>query len=327
MTGVFPHPLKLGSLELKSPFILAPLESVSDCAFRRLCFEQGAGFTWTEMVRARGLVRGNQSTFDLLDTHDPETPTGVQLLVTGEQELAQALEAVEQAAAGARPHLRNLRAVDLNLGCPSPDVIRVGAGPAMLKRRAKLKAIFQALAAWKKATSLPVAAVGAKIRLGLHGGEQAHKVYLPVVDLANEHLDYLVVHARHAREKSTDVPSWVAIAEAKQRSKIPVIGNGNVFCRADAERLFRKTRCDGALIARGAIRSPWVFRELLGEGPLEPTAAELDAAERRYALDAERWGSKTKYRTWHAEGFQRIRARLEGKPEQGEAAPQNTNLG
>lgn len=326
MSRPLPTTVKLGALELSSPFVLAPLESVSDCAFRRLCWEQGAAFTWTEMVRARGIARNNKSTLDLIDTFDPEVPTGLQLLVTSEAELQTALDQVEKLAASTHPHFANLRAVDLNLGCPSPDVIRIGAGPAMLKRRAKLEAIFAVLSAWKRRTGLPIGAVGAKIRLGLHGGEQAAKVFLPVVDLANAHLDYLTVHARHAREQSKDVPSWSAIRESKQRATVPIIGNGNVFARADWERLFQKTACDGALVARGAIRSPWVFRELRGAGPGVPSREELAAAEARYGELAARWGSKEKYRDWHAEGFARMRARLEGTAAPGPELPHNAHL-
>jgi tRNA-dihydrouridine synthase B len=321
-----PTTLKLGSLELSSPFILAPLESVSDCAFRRICWEQGAAFTFTEMVRARGIVRNNKATLDLIDTFDAETPTGLQLMVTNEAELQSALDTVEHLAATTHPHFKNIRIVDLNFGCPSPEIIKIGAGPAMLKRRAKLELIFAALKGWKQRTSLPIGAVGAKIRLGLHGGEQAAKVFLPVVDLANEHLDYLTVHARHAREESKDVPSWSAIRESKQRAKVPIIGNGNVFGHAEWVKLFNKAQCDGALIARGAIKSPWVFRELKRQGPGEPTFDELTAAESRYAALAKQYGSKEKFVKWHTEGFRRMRARLEGTGAQELEIPANEHL-
>jgi tRNA-dihydrouridine synthase len=239
-------------------------------------------------------------------------PTGLQLMVTSEAELQSALDIVEGLAATTHPHFKNLRAVDLNFGCPSPEIIQIGAGPAMLKRRAKLELIFAALHGWKKRTALPIGAVGAKIRLGLHGGEQAAKVFLPVVELANQFLDYITVHARHAREQSKDVPSWSAIRESKQKATIPVIGNGDVFGRTEWEKLFNKSHCDGALIARGAIRSPWIFRALKKAGPQEPGYDELGAAEKRYFEMAQQYGSKEKYVKWHTEGFARIRSRLEG---------------
>ena len=107
--------LKLGHLELRNPFILAPMESVSDCAYRRVCWERGAALTWTEMIRAKALARGNKSTAKLIDTHDPEVPTGLQLLVANERELSEALQKLEHL-----PQAKHLIAVDLNFGCPLP---------------------------------------------------------------------------------------------------------------------------------------------------------------------------------------------------------------
>jgi tRNA-dihydrouridine synthase B len=318
--------LRLGALTLSSPFILSPMESVSDVAFRRLCWEQGASYTWTEMIRARGILRNNKSTLELIDAHDPEVPTGIQLFVVNEQELADALARLEALAQSSHPHFRNLTAVDLNFGCPSPEVIRVGAGPALLKRRAKLRALFETLGRWKQTTTLPIGAVGAKIRLGLNRAEQDQKVYLPIIELANDTLDYLVVHARHARQQSTEKPTWSAIGELKARARVPVIGNGDVVTPEDWQRLQRETGADGAMIARGAIRSPWVFRALTGRGPGTPNREELDAAEASYAALASRFGSKEKFLEWHREGFRRMRARLDGQPVSGAGLPRNEHM-
>ncbi len=316
--------MKLGSLELSSPFILAPMESVSDCAYRRVCWDRGASLTWTEMIRARGLTRNNKSTFDLIDTFDPEVLTGVQLMVTNEKELVEALSKIEGST---QPHFKNIRAIDLNFGCPSPEIIRIGAGPALLKRKGKLEAIFRALGEWKKTTSLPIGAVGVKIRLGLNRQEQDQKVYLPLVELANEHLDYLVVHARHARQGSTEQPTWSAIAEVKQRARIPIIGNGDIVTGEDWERLSRETGAEGALIARGAIRSPWVFRGLRGLGSGAPVSREeVDVAETQYVTLAEQYGSKPKFREWHREGFNRMRARVRGEAEKDSSLPANEHM-
>lgn len=300
-----PPTLVTGGLTLASPFLLSPLEGVSCVAFRRLCAAQGAGLTFTEMIRARGIAGRNKSTLDLLDTHDSETLTGVQMLVTGPQELLDAVNVLEQAAATTHPWLNNIKSIDLNFGCPSPDIIRIGAGPALLKRRAKLGAIFLALASVKKRAPLSVASVSVKIRLGLHQGEQDHKVYLPVVEMANDTVDHLVVHARHAKQRSRDAPTWSAIGEAKALAKIPIIGNGDVRTRADAARMHQETGCDGFMIARAAIKDPWCFRQLrdLG-GP--GTADEVRAARSAYQEMSARYGTKEKFRTFHAENFARM---------------------
>jgi tRNA-dihydrouridine synthase len=229
-----PVGLRLGSLELRSAAILSPMESVSDVGFRRVCHSHcGAAFTWTEMVRASALSRGNAATLDLVDTYD-DTPTGLQLLAKNETEIMGALRRLEELhSSGCMPHLRHIAAVDVNFGCPSPDVIRIGAGPALLKRRAKLRQIFEALVMWRSSSVLSnVSAVGCKIRLGLNKTEADMKVYLPLVDAANEAgLDYITVHARHAAQRSSDLPTWSAIGEVKERARpgLSVIGNGVRF--------------------------------------------------------------------------------------------------
>jgi tRNA-dihydrouridine synthase B len=300
-------------MTLSSPYLLAPLESVSDAAFRRLCWEQGASLTFTEMLRASAVARGNKSTLTLIDTFDSEVPTGIQLMVANEGELLGALKRLETLSFADAPHFRHISVVDLNFGCPSPEIIRLGAGPALLKRPAKLEKIFETARAWQRTTSLPIKAIGAKIRLGLNRAEMDKKVYLRVAEVASASLDYLVVHARHARQDSTSSAEWSAIAEVKATATVPIIGNGDVFGRADAERLVAQTGCDGALIARGAIRSPWIFRELLGAGAGAPTSmSEIDGAEARYQELSRRYGTKQKFLDWHAESFRRMRQRFEG---------------
>jgi tRNA-dihydrouridine synthase B len=312
--------MKIGSLELQSNILLSPLEGVSDAGFRHLCYKNGAGITWTEMIRASGIVRRNKATLDLIDTHDTETLTGIQLFVANERELSVALYQVEQLAHSSMPHLKNIRAVDLNFGCPSPEIIRIGAGPALLKRTNKMATIFKVLHDWKRRTALDIGAVGAKIRLGLNQMEQDHKVYLRLIDAANAQLDYLTVHARHAKQMSRDTPSWNAIKEVKEIASIPVIGNGDVFGRNTAEKLFAQTKCDGTMIARGAIQSPWIFRELTGTGSGVPTQEELAEAEKEYFALAKAYHAKEKYLEFHTQNFLRMK---EGNKVQ---IPKNSNL-
>ena len=308
----FPTSFHTGALRLRSPFLLAPLEGVSDAAFRRLCFLQGAAITYTEMIRARGIAGHNRATLSLIDTVDEDVVTGIQLLATGPDELQRTLSALDELAATTHPHFRNIVAIDLNFGCPSPDVIRAGAGPALLKRRSRMRALFEVLAGFcKQQRTLRVQSVSAKIRLGLHAQEQEHKVYLPVVEMANDTLHHITIHARHAKQKSRDAPTWSAIGEAKAHAKIPVVGNGDVRSRADAEKMFRETGCDGFLIARAAIASPWCFHELQGQ-KFSLSRSDLAAAEAAAATYDAHKGERTneKFKQARAEIFARLRAQL-----------------
>ncbi len=320
--------LQLGGLTLSSPFLLAPLEGVSDVAFRRLCFEQGAGLTFTEMVRARGLAKRNKATWDLIDTFHAQVPTGVQLMATSANELTDALGVIAENAKTTHQHWNNIIAIDLNFGCPSKDIVMVGAGPAMLKRRAKLQSILEALKAFKASPAgLNIQSVSLKIRLGLNGKEMEHKVFLPVVEIASGlGLDFITVHARHAGMRSRDPAVWSAIAEAKAVATIPVIANGDVWTRADAEAVQALSGCDGFLIARAAIASPWAFRALAGKGSEQPTTDEVERERVRYEETAERLQTKDKYRAFHKDAFVRLAKLARGEAGGAVVVPKNAHM-
>lgn len=102
---------------MKSHALLSPLEGVSDVGFRELFYKLGAGFTWTEMIRADALGRKNQATLDLIDTYDSITPTGLQLLAKSPESLRKALVTFQQLSqSDCYSHFRNISAIDLNFG-------------------------------------------------------------------------------------------------------------------------------------------------------------------------------------------------------------------
>jgi len=251
----------------------------------------------------------------------------VQLLATSPQELQDALGVLEQGARGEQPHWQNIVAVDLNFGCPSRDVIQQGAGPALLKRRARIGAIIDALARWKTTTSLPIRTVSIKIRLGLNAKEAEHRVFLPVVEMASSaRLDWITVHARHAGQRSRDKPDWAAIGEARRVATIPVVGNGDVRTADDARRMHEQTGCDAFLVARAAIASPWAFRALRGQGGADPTVDEVERERVRYDETAARVRTKDKYRQFHRDNFARLAAQARGGAAAAVVVPRNAHM-
>ena len=305
---------------LKNRVILSPMEAVSDAGFRQLCHKLGADFTWTEMVRAQGIIKENPATLDLIDTFDHNTPVGLQLLVRTANDLEVCLAKVEQLSKIMKySHFENIRAIDLNFGCPSPAVIKEGAGPSLLKRRTKLVEIFTALKLWQENSSMPhIQAVGCKIRLGLNELEQERKVYLPVIQAANDcGLDYVVVHARHAKQRSRDLPTWAAIGEAKSIAQMPIIGNGNVVTAADAQQLIAQSGCDAVMVARGAIRNPWSLMDFATNDITSSTASighttwptldQVRSAQAQYESWASHCKTKAKFTQYHAKNFERLK--------------------
>lgn len=226
---------------------LAPLEGVSDCAFRTLCYNHGADLTFTEMIRVDSLVRRNKATLALLDLKN-NVPTGIQLLAikpASAQEFVQMFPSFDFHTAPQQ--------ININCGCPSPDVIQQGGGAALVKRVQRL----QELVTIFRKLSLPVTL---KIRLGLHHYEKQHKVYLKLIK--NVDADAFIVHARDARQSSKEKADWNIFEECIATGK-NIIPNGDI---AEKEHLayFQKLGVKEVMIGRAAVRNPSVFAYLKG---------------------------------------------------------------
>lgn len=310
-------PLRFGTWELPNRMLLAPMEAVTNCAYRKLCRELGASFTWTEMARANRIAISNPATYDLLDTFDPETRTGVQLLAAKPKELRRALRNLDAEAKAGRPHwARGIHGVDLNFGCPSMDVVGHGAGPALLARSKRLEELFDVLAEWRASTCLPVGVIGAKIRLGKNAVHEEQHMFMNAVNLARNRLDYVTIHARHAKDKSDVAARWERIRYAKDvvGSDLLIVGNGDVYSRSDAARMMDVTGCDAVLVARGAINSGGlIFSRHWSLDHADSMVSAADFLHDRYRELVQRFGeTKPKYGEYHAEHFGRLRKRIAG---------------
>ena len=263
---------------------LSPMEGVSDLGFRYLCAQEGADMTFTEMIRADAIVRGNKATLSLIDTH-MKFNQGIQLLAGKPSILRKALEKID---------FTNIKAVDLNFGCPSPDIIGRGNGPALLKRVKRMKTLLLVL---KKHSLVPC---GIKIRLGLNAKEKKNKIYLKVVELANEvELDGIIVPPKTADQGSQEPIDMAALKEIVEAAKILVIGNGFIKDQKSAQEMF-DLGCSGAMVARAAIGNPWVFKEIKG---YEAKRDHKKAFEKYKAIASE-YGTKQKYFNYHKKIFE-----------------------
>lgn len=247
---------RIGPYELKNPWVLAPMASVSEQPFRVLAFRMGASLCPTELVSAQGLFRANARTLRYL-RHDEaiERPYSLQLF-GGEPEV------MAKAAVIAKE--RGAQIIDVNMGCPVKKVTKTGAGSALLCDVPRAAAIVRAI---REATGLPVTA---KIR---SGWDASSRNYLEVAAALEEAgCAALAVHPRTRAQGYSGEADWSVIADLKRHSRMPIIGNGDVRNVADAHRMLETTGCDLVMIGRGALGNPWIFRELCGGSA--PTADE-----------------------------------------------------
>lgn len=250
--------LSIGPYTLKNRFILAPMAGVSEMPFRVLAFEQGAALAPTELISAQGLFRLSTRTMRYL-RFDPlvEQPYSLQLF-GGEPEV------MAQAAMVAQKHGAQL--IDVNMGCPVKKVTQTGAGSGLLCDPGRAGEIVRQI---KAATGLPVTA---KIR---SGWDLQQKNFLQMADvLGAAGVAALAVHPRTRAQGYSGKADWSVIADLKRHvgQALPIIGNGDVKCAADAARMLESTGCDFVMIGRGALGNPWLFRQLLGGAP--PTNEE-----------------------------------------------------
>jgi putative TIM-barrel protein, nifR3 family len=240
--------MKISNIEFPDkPLFLAPMEDVTDPAFRLLCKRFGVDMVYTEFISADALIRSMNRTTQKLTIYDEERPVAIQLY--GRE--ADAMAEAARIAAEAKPEF-----IDLNFGCPVKKVAGKGAGAGLLRDIPKMLEITSAVV---NAVNLPVTV---KTRLGW---DEDSKV---IVDLAEKLQDKgiaaLAIHGRTRSQMYKGDANWTLIGEVKnnQRMHIPIIGNGDVTTPERAAECFNRYGVDAVMVGRAAIGRPWIFGEM-----------------------------------------------------------------
>lgn len=269
------RPLRLGSVVVDPPLLLAPMAGHTNHAFRRLCREEGGcGLVCSELLSARAMhYKSSRSrTLDLLDWTPEEHPLAVQLFGSDPREMAEAARMVASTGASV---------VDVNMGCWVPKVARKGGGAGLLRDVDAARAVVQAVV---QAVDIPVTV---KVRLGWEAGERTAVAFARAA--ASCGVAGLTVHGRTAAQGFEGDADWGGIAEVVEAVPgLPVIGNGDVASPADARRLLERTGCAGVMIGRAALGAPWIFRHVehglrTGEDLPEPDLAARARVALRHA--------------------------------------------
>ena len=255
-----------------TPVLLAPMAGVTDAAFRGICREMGADFSYTEMVSAKGLHYNNKNTATLLDASPPELSGGygVQLFGAEPEMVARAAKMLSETQSG-------LKLIDINMGCPAHKIVSNGEGSALMKNEPLAARIIEAAV---KASALPVTVKFRK------GWDEEHVNALSFARMAEESgAAMITIHGRTREQMYIPPIDTAAIAAVEQAVSIPVLANGDVTDADGAVALLKATGCDGVMIGRGALGDPWLFEQvraaILGEErPPEPTLNQRMSALR-----------------------------------------------
>jgi len=225
-------------------YMLAPIEDMTSNAFRTIGYRYGADLTFTELVRVEGLAKKNKATWSRLAFHDG-TPTIIQLLGANEMHFKRFLSMFKPSP--------GFKGFNLNLGCPSPDVIRIGQGCAMTRRISKTKKLAQIF----KDQGYPISI---KMRLGLNQQDKENKVYLHLIDAVDA--DYFIVHARHGAQ-GYDEPADFKVYEECVSTGKQIVANGDITTVKQVDEL-KAIGVKGVMIGRAAVLNPSIFHKLKG---------------------------------------------------------------
>lgn len=287
--------MKIGNIELENTIFLAPMAGITDKPFRTICRRFGAGLVYSEMISAKGLYYNDKKTAELMDMSG-EAPCAIQIFGSDPEIMAEIIPKVMEY----EPDI-----IDINMGCPAPKIVNNGDGSALMKTPELMGRIMRAVS---DVSPVPVTA---KIR---KGWEEDNSLECARI-LEENGAAAVAVHGRTRREFYSGRADWEVVKTIKKELSIPVIGNGDIFCAQDAERMFEYTGCDAVMVARGAQGNPWLFaqiHELLEDGevitapsPEDKLRTALEHVEMLIADKGESRGIKEarKHLAWYIKGM------------------------
>ncbi len=280
--------MRIGNVTLDQGLLLAPMEDVTDQAFRTVCKRMGADVVYTEFVSAEAVARDVPAALSKMAFTEAERPFGIQIFGNRVDGMVRAAIA----AAAYRPDI-----LDINFGCPAKKIARGDstscAGSGLLRFPELMEELTQAVVDAMRPFGIPVTV---KTRLGWD--EETITVLDTIRRMERCGVAALTLHGRTREQMFKGNADWDWIRRAKEIAAIPIIGNGDVFEVDDVERMFDETGADAVMVGRGAIGNPWIFaraKDYLRTGavPRQPTSEEraavyLEHVGMAHALKGER---------------------------------------
>ncbi len=281
----YAKPMSLGSVSFSSRLLLAPMAGICNLPYRLLMEDLGAGGTVSELISCHGINYGNQRTLEMLKIDPLEKNVGIQLF--GED--AESMSKAAQVAESYGPKF-----LDINMGCPVAKVVTKGGGSALMKEISVLAPLFEKM---RSSMKIPLSI---KIRTGWDGNTRNAAEILKIAHESG--IEWVAIHGRTRTQQYTGFADWDFIENLNEVKKLPLIGNGDLHHPYGVSERLKRTNCDALMIARGALRNPFIFLE-----SLDPNYANQ---KRSIFLGKDYWEVVQRLHTYVMENFPDERAAL-----------------
>ncbi|XP_029652735.1 tRNA-dihydrouridine(47) synthase [NAD(P)(+)]-like [Octopus sinensis] len=270
------RPAEKKKIDFSNKLFLAPLTTVGNLPFRRLCKSYGADITCSEMAVATSLLQG-KTEWALLKRHESEDIFGIQLCGAHVDSMTRCAQLIQENC--------KFDFVDINCGCPIELIYQKGEGCALMGRPSRLEQIVKGM---KSVLEVPLTV---KMRTGIQDGKNIAHTLIP--KLTKVGVDLITIHGRSREQRYTKLADWDYINQCSQISEtVPLFGNGDVLSFEDANSFLSNTYAKGIMIARGALIKPWIFTEIKEERHWDISSSErLDLLRQFVRNGFEHWGS------------------------------------
>ncbi|KAK6136656.1 hypothetical protein DH2020_029600 [Rehmannia glutinosa] len=276
------HPREKKLIDFREKLYLAPLTTVGNLPYRRVCKVLGADVTCGEMAMCTNLLQGQASEWALLRRHSSEDFFGVQICGAYPDTVARTVELIEQHC--------TVDFIDINMGCPIDIVVNKGAGSALLTKPMRMRSVVEASS---RAVDTPVTI---KVRTGYFEGK--NRIDSLIQDIGNWGASAVTIHGRTRQQRYSKLADWDYVYQCTRAapSSLQVLGNGDVFSYLDWNN--HKSDCpelSTCMIARGALIKPWIFTEIKEQRHWDISSGErLNILKDYVRFGLEHWGSDSK---------------------------------
>lgn len=277
-----PHLREKKIIDFREKLYLAPLTTVGNLPFRRLCKTLGADVTCGEMAMCTNLLQGQASEWALLRRHPSEDLFGVQICGPYPDTVARTVELVDNEC--------SVDFIDIKMFCPIDIVVNKGAGSSLLTKPMRIRSIVQA------ASTVTEKPLTVKVRTAFFEGR--NRADSLVSDIYNWGASAITIHGRSRQQRYSKLADWDYIYQCAQKAPdyLDVIGNGDVFSFTDWNKHVSDcSKISTCMIARGALIKPWLFTEIKEQRHWDITSGErLNILKDFVRFGLEHWGSDFK---------------------------------